>query len=282
MPPHPCRTSSSSHALRQGRRPAHEPARCRCRRSLAMCSCGSREKPVQAPAMPAAMAPIVSVSPPRLALMTAACQGSPAATSSTAKAAGTDSWLATPVPTRSMISRMASFTVLPRTSSCAHAMRAAMSPPVTQCPSAAPCAGSRDGAIGSGAPVATGNAAADGGGDRCGRGDGDRGVVRGPAGFRHLGDKSVERRRRHHDADRRNAHGRAIGVAAPPGLFRRHAIVDGIDGALGRWTQQVIAAARLDVAFPVEQRIDPARMVEAVAGIRPGCGRAAAPVRCRR
>ena len=95
-------------APRPDRRQARAPRQGRCpsvRRCAPAAGCAM---PAQAPAMPAAMAPIVSVSPPRLALMTAACQGSPSATSSTAKAAGTDSWLATPVPTRSTIRPIAS------------------------------------------------------------------------------------------------------------------------------------------------------------------------------
>ena len=49
----------------------------------------------------------------------------------------------------------------------------------------------------------------------------------------------------------------AMRMAAPlvsplrPGFLRRHAAVDGVDGALGRRPEQVVAAACLDVALPV-------------------------------
>ena len=66
----------------------------------------------------------------------------------------------------------------------------------------------------------------------------------------------------------------AIRIAAPlvspslPASSGEHAVVDGIDGALGRRAEQVVAAARLDVALPVDQRLDPALVVEALAGFQ--------------
>ena len=78
-----------------------------------------------------------------------------------------------------------------------------------------------------------------------------------PTGFGRLGDQSVQRLERYHDPDRGDAHCRAVGIAAV-GLFRRHAAIDGIDGALGGRPEEFVAAARLDVEFPVDQRVDPA------------------------
>ncbi len=84
------------------------------------------------------MAPIVSVSPPRLAPMTAARHGSPAAIRRTAKAAGTDSTAATPVPTSSARTLIASASGLSFTCAQARSMKPAMSEPGIAWPCPAP------------------------------------------------------------------------------------------------------------------------------------------------
>jgi hypothetical protein len=65
----------------------------------AIASGGKAVTPWQAPAIAPAIAAIVSQSPPSDAASRQACHGSPGTAASTAKAAGTDSWVARLVPT---------------------------------------------------------------------------------------------------------------------------------------------------------------------------------------